>query len=339
MGDDRDRGDVAAAGIAADPAIGPAGGWRARLARFERRFTERSGSPRARRWLLAIALVLFVVISVVSFGSLPDDVRWQPWAVLVLLLVTTPLTLAANAAEYRVMGAISRHRIGWLESSRITLIAGAANLLPLPGGIVVRTQALRREGTTYRRALAANAAAGVTWVAVGCLAAGVLLAADAAAVPAVAALLALAVAGLAAVWLLLRRADRGLAGRHLRWLFLVEAATVILSSVRIYVAFQFIGQTLEPVQAVALTASVIIAAAIGIFPAGLGLRELLAGVIGTAVGLTASEAIAATAADRIVSLAGSAILAAVLLGTMRAPAARPDEPTLRPLDVHEQQRT
>ena len=152
----------------------------------------------------------------------------------------------------------------------------------------------------------------------------------------------LGVAGLAAVWLLLCRADRASAGRHLRWLFLVEAATVVLSSVRIFVAFQVIGQTIRPVQAVALTASVIIAAAIGIFPAGLGLRELLSGVIGTAVGLTASEAIAATAADRIVSLAGSAILAAVLLGTMRSSTAdrwQLDKTSLRPLDGHEQQPT
>jgi hypothetical protein len=289
---------------------------------------------------LACALVLFVVISVVSFSSLPDDVHWQPWAVLVLLLVTTPLTVAANAAEYRVMGAISRHRIGWLESGRLTLIAGAANLLPLPGGIMVRTQALRREGTTYRRALAANAAAGVTWIAAGCLAAGVLLIARPAAVAAVATLLTLAVAGLGAVWLLLRRADRRLAGRHLGSLFLVEVATVAISGLRIYLAFQVIGQTVEPVQAVALTASVIIAAAVGIFPAGLGLRELLSGVIGTAVGLTASESIAATAADRIVSLAGSAILAAVLLGTMRSTAAsRQADTDPRPLDRHEQQPT
>ena len=326
-------------GNATDPA---ADGWKARLARFERKFAERSGSPRTRRWLLAGALGLFVVISVVSFVSLPDDVHWNAWAVLVLLLVTTPLTVAANAAEYRVMAAISRHRVGWLESGRLTLIAGAANLLPLPGGIMVRTQALRQAGTTYRRALAANAAAGVTWVAASCLAAGVLLLAEPAALAAVVALPTMGVAALAAVWLLLGRADRASAGRHLRWLLLVEAATVVLSSVRIFVAFQVIGQTIRPVQAVALTASVIIAAAIGIFPAGLGLRELLSGVIGTAVGLTASEAIAATAVDRIVSLAGSAILAAVLLGTMRSSTAdrwQLDKTSLRPLDGHEQQPT
>ena len=105
--------------------------------------------------------------------------------------------------------------------------------------------------------------------------------------------------------------------RHFSKLLIVELATVVITSVRIYLAFQVLGQTIEPAQAVALSASMILAAAIGIFPAGLGLREVLAGIIGVAVGLSASESVAATAVDRIAGQVGLAILAAMLLGTLR----------------------
>lgn len=348
-GNARPTGDRPDPDPAAAAATAPGSSWKARLGRLEWLLNQRSRSPAAKRWLLGSALALFVVVSVASFSTLPDDVTWRPWLVLLLVFVTTPLTVTANAAEYRVMAAISGHRVSWVESARLTVLATAANLLPLPGGIVVRTQALRREGTTYRRALAANAAAGLTWIAVGCLAAGVLLGFRPDEVPlaVVAALLLAGGAGLAAVWLLLRRADAAAAHRHLGGLFVVELVTVAISSVRIYLAFQLMGQAVEPVQAVALSASLIIAAAIGIFPAGLGIREVLAGAIGVAVGLSTSESIAATAVDRIAGQVGLAILAAVMLGTVRNRAAdreppappvpdelpAPDARNLRPLDT------
>ena len=44
---------------------------------------------------------------------------------------------------------------------------------------MIRTQALRAEGATYRRALGANAVAGGAWVGVGALATGALILATA----------------------------------------------------------------------------------------------------------------------------------------------------------------
>ena len=56
-----------------------------------------------------------------------------------------------------------------------------------------------------------------------------------------------------------------------------------MSAARVYLAFLLIGLSATFLQSTALTAAQIIAAAIGIFPAGLGLREALAGVIGSFV--------------------------------------------------------
>jgi len=92
--------------------------WKSRLKRLEKVFNERTGSPKARQWLLVFALVLFVVISVGSFLGLPDGVHFRWWALPLLALVTTPLTVAANSTEFRVMGAINGHSIRWLAAAR-----------------------------------------------------------------------------------------------------------------------------------------------------------------------------------------------------------------------------
>jgi hypothetical protein len=104
---------------------------------------------------------------------------------------------------------------------------------------------------------------------------------------------------LAGVLYVLRRADRARAWRLLWDFVVVEAATVAVNGVRTYLAFQLIGLSATPAQAVALTASVIVAAAIGIFPAGLGIRELIAGAVGAAVSLPVAQSVAATASDRV----------------------------------------
>ena len=114
--------------------------------------------------MLMAAGAVFLVVTALSFRSLAGHVEMHWWVLPILLLVTGPLTQVANAAEFRYMGLINGHRIGWLDSVRLTVAASAANLLPLPGGVVIRTAALRQRGSSYRRALAANGVAGLIWM-------------------------------------------------------------------------------------------------------------------------------------------------------------------------------
>jgi hypothetical protein len=285
----------------------------ARVQRLEAVVNRRFASSRTRQWLLVVAFALFVVISVLSFLSLPAGVHFRWWALPLLVVVTTPLTLIANSAEFRIMGAINGHVIGWYAAARLTVVASAANLLPLPGGIVVRTHALHGRGSSYRNALAANAAAGLAWIGVAALIIAALLATTAHGWVAPIALGVGGVACIVATLAVLRRVERPSAIRLLIQLIGVEAATVAVNAVRIFLAFRLIGLSATAAQSVALTASQIIAAAVGIFPAGLGLRELLAGGIGSAVGLQLAASIAATASDRIAGQSGMALLALLLL--------------------------
>jgi uncharacterized membrane protein YbhN (UPF0104 family) len=282
----------------------------------ESRLNRLTRSPVARRWLLPIGLVIFVVITVLSFLSLRNGVHLRWWAVGVVL-AATPVTVLINAAEYRLMGQINGHRIGWMSASRLTVFATAANLLPLPGGVLIRTQALRMRGSSYRHALLVNAVAMLAWLSVGAVViAGLLFPTSAYRVAAVV-LVALGVAGAAACPVLLRGLRVPGLPVVLGKLFLIELLKVIFGGARIYFAFQSIGYTATPAQAVALTAANILSAAIGIFPSGLGLREALAGVIGAAMSLSLAEAVATTAADRVVSQIGLVIVLGALLATDR----------------------
>lgn len=273
-----------------------------------------SARPRNRALLLVASFAVFIILTVLSFEAIRGGVDFHLWALLVLIFVTTPAMALVNAAEYRVIARVIGHEVSWAGAIHLTVVASAANLLPLPGGVMVRTQALRQRGSSYKGALGANAAAGLAWVGTGCLAIGAFLVGGSdRRIAAGVGLLAVAVAAVVATLGILRRAERDRSLRHLVSLLIVEVTTVVISAVRIALAFMMIGFHINVVQSVALTASIIIAAAVGIFPAGLGLREALAGLIGSAVSLRAARSIAAVAADRVAFQIGLAAIAGVVL--------------------------
>ena len=299
----------------------------ARFRKFEAAVNRRASLSARSPWLLVVAVVLFITISVVSFLSLPDGVHFHWWIVPIVVLVTTPLRVVENAAEFRVMSAINGHRTRWIPAVRLTIIATAANLLPLPGGVVIRTQALRQRGSTYRSALAANAAAMLAWIGMGAIGIGALIVANSSTRLFAVALVAFGIGCLAGVDAILRRVNRAAHRRYLAQLIAIEGITVIVGGISLFLAFRLIGLNASAPQAVALSASQIIAAAIGIFPSGLGLREVIAGGIAAAFNLRPYGAVAATVSDRITSQLGVALLAVIFIRLDRS-SGEIDQPAL-----------
>jgi uncharacterized membrane protein YbhN (UPF0104 family) len=311
------------AGDRDDGADNDGGGWMRRLPGPIQRLLagakalrELASRPRVRPWLFAATALVFVALAVTSFRSLPDEGRSaQPGLVAVLVLVTAPATLALNALEYRFMASRLGHRIDFRHAMRVSLIASIANYLPAPGGIAVRTAALKREGSTVRSAVSVNAVAGLVWLgSTGLIGGAVMLADDRLAERAAAAIVlgALAVGG-AVFWLSRGGGDWP---RLFRQILLIELAVVLVSGARVWLSLEAIGQPADFGAAIAISSSTVFAALLGVFPAGLGLRELLAGGIATAVKVPAASAVAASAVDRIASQVGMAITA-VLIGVKR----------------------
>jgi uncharacterized membrane protein YbhN (UPF0104 family) len=296
----------------------------ARASRLVRAGSEWAANPAVRPWLVGTTALAFVVLTVGSFRALPDEGRSaQPALVAVLVLVTTPATLVLNALEYQFMGQTLGHRIGFRHAMRVGLIASIANYLPAPGGVAVRSAALKRRGSTVRSAVSINAVAGLVWAGVTGVVAGAAMMSDDRLVGRASTAVALGAAALLASLVWLRRAGDGWQ-RRFGLILVIELGLVLLSGLRVWISLAAIGQSTGLGAAIAISGSTVLAAAVGIFPGGLGLRELLAGGIAAAVGVPAAAAVAATALERVASQVGmalTAVVAGVRLSDLRRGAA------------------
>jgi hypothetical protein len=277
------------------------------------------------RRLLLIAVVLFVAASAVGVANLPPVETQIRWPVLLLVpLVGVPATVATNAWEYRVTARLLGHRVPAADAARVSVLSTAANLLPIPGAVLVRSRALRQRGTGIGSALAVTAAIGVAWVGVTALLAGGLQAVlgDAALGVAVLAGGALALLG---AWLVVAR-TRGvtLTGADVTTVLAVEGVAVFVAGGRLLLTLWGLGYSASVTQGVALSLAGSLGSAVGFLPAGLGVRELLAAGIGPIVGLPAAVSLVATAVDRVLGLVVLAGITAVLVAT-GAGTARLDE--------------
>lgn len=272
---------------------------------------EAAARPGTRRVLLAVGAAAFVAMTFASFRALPEGLDPNLWLIAPLVLVTAPLTVLANASEYRLLGAVLGHGIALRQALRVSLLATIANYLPAPGGVAVRTAALRREGSSVGAALAVNAAAALIWLgATGVIAGGALLAAGELQGVAVAGIVGGLAAIVASVVVLRQRGPTG-GQRFLAHLVAVEVGVVLVSGTRTYLALRAIGAPVSVGAAFGISGATVIAAAIGIAPGGLGLREALAAAIAPVLLVPAASAVAATAVDRVASQVGVLLTAAV----------------------------
>jgi hypothetical protein len=271
----------------------------------------------------AVFLAAFVP-AVTRFRHL--HVRADPILLVVVLVVFPPLIVAVNAAEFTVVARVAGHRAPLREAVAVSIGGTIANLLPIPGSIVVRSAALTSAGRGVRPTLQAVATVGGAWV--GLTAAVVGVAAAFRNGPAGAALLLVGLALAVTCLLLLSHQidDRRLARRLAAAVVGVEGATVALDTVRLWLVLHAIGVHGTILDATALNAASVLTVAAGIFPAGLGLREALSAAFGAASGLPAAVSVTAAVVDRFVVMAGLGILSVALgawTGTRRGRAGPP----------------
>lgn len=275
--------------------------------------TDDAGEPRGlptSRWHGWIAAGLFLVVAVVSVRRLPPlELHWG-WLGLavVALLVTTSLI----AAEYRVAGALLEKRLAWGEAFRVTILSSAANLLPVPGGLVIRTEALRRKGSRWQAALGSNVVMGLGWLGVALVVAGILLVGQTGPFVVVAFLGSGLVVLIVLVLAVARMGGRKRVVRSTAAVLSVEVLYVAVSAFRLFAILRGVGIGVTYAQAAALTVASALASGVGFFPGGLGLRELLAGGIAPLVGLAPATGAFAGVVDRIIGVTIRGLLAGVL---------------------------
>ena len=267
--------------------------------------------PEWRRPLLVVATALFLGGAVYSALRIDTDwssLRWH-W-LLVASVVGVPVTVLANALEFKASGHIVGIRVPLSEAIQVAVLAVAANLLPIPGGALVRVQALRQAGKRYRTATLATLLIAGVWIGVATLLTGLLLLAFGVRIGGLVWTAGGAAALAVAVTLAAVRLPRGSRMPFIGAILAIEVLSVVTAGFRIYLAMLALGVEATFAASALLTFAGVVASVVGIFPGGLGLRELLGASLIPLVGLSASVGFMATAIDRILGLAVHAPLAA-----------------------------
>lgn len=273
------------------------------LAFLKRLSNVRTPTGRQRDVAMVIALIAFVAMGTFALRSLPEGTTSNiDWALITAVGVIGPtVTIILNAMEFRAQGRMLGHDIGWPDAIRISTLSSAANLLPLPGSIVVRTGSLVHRGSTLTQATATGLIAGVAWIGSAFATAGLgALLLRQFAIGGVG--LVIAVFLIAVSWQL---AGRLTADARAAWppLVGVEFALTFVSGARFFFVIVALGFDVSGGQALALTVSGAIASAAGIFPAGLGLREAMSAGVAALVDLPAAVGFVAASIDRVLGLA------------------------------------
>ena len=265
---------------------------------------------RFRRATLTVAMLALIVGVYLSFRSQPDlfqQARLGPVVLLVLLAV--PLTIYFNALEFVLSARLIGHKIGLKSAAEISIIGGVANMLPLPGGAIVRVAALKAEGASVARSTSVMAFVAFIWAAVSFGYSGAWLVTGGATGFGLL-FIALGCIGVVGCFAL----SMHLLDDHVitAQLFACKAGLVLVDAFRLYLCLLALDVSANFGQASVLTVSGFVGSSFSLVPAGLGIREGVSALLGPLVGLSAAAAFLASAANRVVGLLVSAPIAAFL---------------------------
>ena len=239
------------------------------------------------------------------------ELSW--WPLAVALLATAPASLALKSAEYQLAARIASQKPSTTRSLRVAVVSSAANLLPLPGSLIVTVRSLSEDGSTYGSAISAGAVPGLCWLSVTGIVGGSAIAIEGPPSLGVITVVAGLMAGVAALKLFRETAPDGGSIRLALAVLGVEAAWLVISALRLGLAVTALGVDISPTQAVALSVAGALTVAIGFFPSGLGLREALIAGLSPLIGLEFDIGVLIGSVDRLIWLTFLALASAALV--------------------------
>lgn len=290
-----------------DPSVAWVGRVSARLTLFQTRAREILARPLIRRSLRILGLGLLVAGAVWAVAALDLDLaELALWPLLLNLLVLSPLNLILAAVTLQVSAAALQHPIGLGRATNRTAQAVLAELLPLPGGAMVRGAAMVEAGAPAKAAASMVIATALLTLAMILTGAG----------------LALALLGLSLGWALMIGAAAGTAiltalmARRLALRFIaamlgLRVLTILLSVLRLLASLAALGQAGTAAQALLYTLAATLGASIAIVPGGFGVNEALAAGLAQMIDASPAAAFMAVALNRCLDLVAASALSAL----------------------------
>ncbi|MEZ5175714.1 MAG: hypothetical protein R2823_05865 [Acidimicrobiia bacterium] len=236
----------------------------------------RSRSPRARLVRGILGFTVFVAVTWWAWTSV-DGIEMEWGWVVVLFVVGVPLALTISALEQHASTWLAGVTVSFGSSFRTAVTASAANYLPIPGAAIVRIGALSRAGATTAYATVVAVWLGLEWLAITAVfVSPQLVVSDLVVVgAAVGASGVFFTAGMAAWFKRRYPVGTGAVSASLG----IVSVRVLFNGFTAYVGLRAVGATVSAGVALLVSASSVLASALGIFPGGLGVREFFAGVL------------------------------------------------------------
>ncbi|MFT7597655.1 MAG: hypothetical protein ACI8TP_000575 [Acidimicrobiales bacterium] len=246
----------------------------------------------------SVALVLGIGLLIGSLlWSIPrsiDSISDVSLPILaVAALIGVPVMIALHSLEFVLLGKILDVSIGHQKAFSYSLVATISNSLPIPGASLVRIHVLTRSGVTIGQATRVQLLSAGVWAALSFS----LLGAIALTLQPLIGVVSLALGAGAFVASMV--VMRSVGGRHLAELVVIKMLIAVADSTRYFFVLAAIGVKATWLSSFTLSTAGLLTSIVGIFPAGIGLREGLAAVLATAVRADAADLVAASAADRL----------------------------------------
>ncbi len=254
------------------------------------------------RVVILLAAIGFVLGLYLSYRAHPELLANPNWGSIALVaIIGVPVILILNALELQVSANLIGQQFSFSQAAEVTVIGSAANMLPLPGGTMVRVAALKIAGASLKRSSAVTLLVSGLWVGIAFIYSGIWICSlEITSLQLGFLFIAVGIAAfLVCVVLSIRLSKKPIV---LGQLTLIKLALVVVDATRIFVCFLALGYSASYAQASALAVSSVMGAAVSVVPAGLGIREGVAALLGPVVALSAASAFLAASLNRIIGL-------------------------------------
>ena len=254
--------------------------------------------------LLILGFAAFGIGCYISFQQLAlsaADIQLIPLFSLVILAAPS---LAYGGIGLSLLARSAGASLSLGHATAVGAYAYLAELLPIPGGAIVRAGALVGAGCTVRRSTVFVLFTAILWIALAMIGAGLTLLSSSVHL-AWPVLIAGTIFSLIITTWLWRASGAAIAMKTLAH----RIFGIVLMCLRIQFAFATLGTSVGLLDAMPFVLALLLGSSASIAPAGLGISESLAALAATASPYPPEVAFLAVGLDRIVSLATCAIFA------------------------------
>ncbi len=258
-------------------------------------------------WISIPALVAGIAVSILMHPNALFGLDWRYLAVVALLGV--PAMTALNALEYVLTARLLGQRIGPAYALDITVMGTAANMLPLPGGPLIRVAGLTAAGASLTHSVATSVLVLLVSVGVAAIYSGLWIGTIADLWIGGLVVVAGCIFMLASV-AAARRAPGGIG--VLAVIAVTRSGLVLVTAGRLFLCFGALGISASFAQSSGLAVSGVASSVIPFVPAGIGVREWLAAALSPIVGLSMGAGFLVTFLNRLTTMAVVVPIALVL---------------------------